>query len=443
MGTVGDRRAAVVWANTITPEPVVWAWREDGAGRIPAGSLSVAAGREGTGKSSFGIWLAAQITRGTLPGSFEGTPRTVLYVAVEDSWKHTLVPRLMAANADLGKVGQFGVRTITDEETELALPHDNALLEQAIAEHDCALVVIDPLMSTIGAGIDTHRERDTRTALDPLARIADRTGSVLLGIAHFNKGGGTDAASLITGSGAFKNVPRSVFGFARDHSDEAGGRVFSQVKNSLGRDDLPSLRYVIDSAEIQTPTGPASTGRFVFTGHSDMTVADILGGSGELGEARDAASFIGSYLTEHGGQAPAREVLAAGVEAGYGGSTLKNARKKVADTAKSGFGKDQVNVWVLRPQAPIGTAGTTVQKPVPMVSMQDTTVPMPPSQTPAPAPEADISVPAQPVSLFASKHNWAGGKAPVSGRNCVSCDTPVPAGHVRCQDCYRQRQHPA
>lgn len=443
MGTVGDRRAAVVWADTITPEAVVWAWSEDGAGRIPAGTLSVAAGREGTGKSSFGIWLAAQITCGTLPGSFEGTPRTVLYVAVEDSWKHTLVPRLMAANADLGKVGQFGVRTITDEETELALPHDNALLEQAICEHECALVVIDPLMSTIGAGIDTHRERETRTVLDPLTRIAERTGAVLLGIAHFNKGGSTDAASLITGSGAFKNVPRSVFGFARDHSDEAGGRVFSQVKNSLGRDDLPSLRYVIDSTDIQTPTGPTSTGRFRFTGTSDTSVGEILRAGGELGEARDAASFITAYLIENSGQAPAREVLAAGIEAGYSASTLKNARKKVASTVKSGFGSKQVNMWVLYPHLSIGTAGTTVQKPVPMVSMQDTTVPMSPSQTPAPAPEADISVPEQPVSLFAGKYNWAGGKAPVSGRNCVSCDTPVPAGYVRCQDCYRQRQHSA
>ncbi|SKR15038.1 Uncharacterised protein [Mycobacteroides abscessus subsp. massiliense] len=442
MGIVGDRRAAVIWADTITPEPVVWAWREDGAGRIPAGSLSVAAGREGTGKSSFGIWLAAQITRGTLPGSWEGTARTVLYVAVEDSWKHTLVPRLMAANADLSKVGQFGVTTIADDEAVLSLPHDNALLEQTITEHDCALVVIDPLMSAIGAGIDTHRERDTRTALDPLARIADRTGAVLLGIAHFNKGNGTDAASLITGSGAFKNVPRSVFGFARDDSDETGGRVFSQVKNSLGRDDLPSLRYVIDSADITTPSGPTSTGRFRFTGPSDLTVGEILRGSGELAEARDAASFITAYLIENGGQAPAREVIAAGIEAGYSASTLKNARKKVANTVKSGFGSKQVNMWVLYPHLSIDTAGTTVQKPVPMVSMQDTTVPMPPSQTPAPTPETATIASTRPVQLVADEPNQARDKA-VSGRSCVSCDTPVPAGYVRCQDCYQRRQRPA
>lgn len=131
---------------------------------------------------------------------------------------------MIATGADLSKVGRFEVVSVDDDELTLSLPHDNTLLENEIREHGAALVVIDPLMSVIGERIDTHREREVRSALDPLARIADRTGCVILGIAHFNKGSGTDAASLITGSGAFKNVPRSVFGFACDDADDNGGR---------------------------------------------------------------------------------------------------------------------------------------------------------------------------------------------------------------------------
>ena len=251
-------------ASDIEPEPVVWAWLDEGEGRVPAGALTVAAGREGTGKSSFGMWMAAQITRGLLPGNFHGRPRAVFYVAVEDSWKQTIVPRLIGAGADLDLV--YRVEAVEAEygETTLSLPQDNSLMEKAIAEHDVALVVLDPLMSCIGKGIDTHRERDVRTALDPLARMADRTGAVLLGIAHFNKGSGTDPASLITGSGAFKNVPRAVFGFAKDDDNDC--RVMTQAKNSLGRADLPSLTYNILSAEVPTRTGIAYVGRFVFTG---------------------------------------------------------------------------------------------------------------------------------------------------------------------------------
>ncbi len=68
------RKLVLTRASDIEPEPVVWAWEDDGAGRIPAGSLGLAAGREGTGKSSFLIWMAARITMGTLPGSFTGHP---------------------------------------------------------------------------------------------------------------------------------------------------------------------------------------------------------------------------------------------------------------------------------------------------------------------------------------------------------------------------------
>lgn len=68
----------------------------------------------------------------------------VLYVAVEDSWKHALVPRLMAAGADLSKVGRFDVVEHGDE-VILSLPDDNARLEQDIVENEIAMVVVDPI----------------------------------------------------------------------------------------------------------------------------------------------------------------------------------------------------------------------------------------------------------------------------------------------------------
>jgi AAA domain/Toprim-like len=337
---VAPRRARITWASEIEPEPVVWAWEPDGQGRIPAGSLTIAAGREGTGKSSFGMWMAAQITKGALPGAYLGKPRKVFYVAVEDSWKHTLVPRLLAAGADLNMIGRFEVVNTDDDELTLSLPHDNLMLEREVTFHHVALVVIDPLMSVIGEKIDTHREREVRSALDPLAKMADRTGSIFLGIAHFNKGGGTDAASLITGSGAFKNVPRSVFGFARDDSDDSGSRVMSQVKNSLGRDDLPSLAYVIESAEIDTKKGVAVTGRFTFTGESERSVADVLrdsrGGTEDQDERKEATDWLVDYLKSNGSEAPAKDIYRAGQNEGYSKDTLKRAKGRKVRSAKVG-----------------------------------------------------------------------------------------------------------
>jgi hypothetical protein len=366
------RRARVTWADKIMPEPVVWGWRDESGGRIPAGSLSVAAGREGSGKSCFAVWLTAHVTRGTLPGSLRGSPRRVLYAAIEDSWRHTIVPRLLAADADLSMVGRFDVITDEDQETAVTLPADMALLGQVIRDHDVALVVLDPLLSTVSGTIDSHKEREVRLALDPLARLADDTGAVILGIAHFNKSAGSDAANLITGSGAFKNVPRSVFGFARDHSDENAGRIMSQVKNSLGRDDLPSLSYRIEAAYIATEAGPAETARLIFTGHSERTVADVLrdrdGSDEDHDDRRELDRWLIDYLTSDGGSANARDVIRDGRASGFNENAIKKARRRVgAASERRGFGRGSSVVWTI--DAAIGAIGARKQRPESMAPM--------------------------------------------------------------------------
>ena len=261
------RRARLTRASDIKMLPTSWLWQDEGRGRLPIGALALAAGREGTGKSSFGIWLAAQLTRGTLPGMYYGKPKPVFYVAIEDSWPHTMNPRLEAAGANRDMVYRFDVVNELGDEESLSLPVDIGLLESEARRLGAALIVVDPLISTVAGSLDTHKERDVRKALDPLAMLAARVGMSVLGIVHFNKGKGTDIASLITGSGAFKNVPRAILGFA---AGEEGDRVMTQVKNSLGVLDLPSLGYTIESAEVPLTQGEvAEVGRFAFPGIRD------------------------------------------------------------------------------------------------------------------------------------------------------------------------------
>lgn len=322
------RRLVLTPASEIQPEPVVWAWEDDGAGRIPAGSFGLFAGREGTGKSSFLISMSAQVTKGELDGALKGDPRPVIYVAVEDSWKYTIVPRLMAAGADLTKVYRAEVE-VTEDETHtvtLSLPYDNKLLEDAIREYRVALVALDPLMSAISDHLDTHVNRQVRQALDPLARLADRTGCIVGGIAHFNKSSGTDASSLITASGAFKDVARFIFAFAADEQD--GSKVISQTKNSLGRSNLPSLAYRIIEVAVPTAKGEARVGRFVLDGPSERSVQDVLsmqGGSADRDEKSRAESYLKEALSD--GPKPTRDVEEEAKEAhGISKRTLDRAR---------------------------------------------------------------------------------------------------------------------
>jgi hypothetical protein len=290
-------------------------------------------------------------------------------VAVEDSWEQTIVPRMIAADADLSMVGRFDVIE-QGEAVALSLPADNTMLERLVNTHEVAAIVVDPLMSAIGKGIDTHVEREVRSALEPLAALAIRTGCMLLGIAHFNKGTGTDLNNLITGSGAFKNVARAVLGFAHD---EDGG-VMSQTKNSLGRGDLPSLGYVLEPYELQTRRGKAETSRFKFTGAVDRTVRDVLRDSRndpeEQSERCEADGWLRDYLTDSGGEARAADVLKAAERAGFKVDRIKKSRTRIkAETKRIGFGKDAHYVWAIAMDAPMDAMDTKEQPPAPMASM--------------------------------------------------------------------------
>lgn len=164
-------RLTLTPASAIVMRPVRWLWSD----RIPAGAITLVPGREGIGKSLMLAWLAAHITRGTLPGQYEGSRRSVVYAASEDSWAHTIAPRLHAAGADLDMVYRVEVER-DGATTQLTLPRDCESLAVEIERQGVALLAADPLLSLISAGIDNHRDRDLRTALEPLVQLADTTG---------------------------------------------------------------------------------------------------------------------------------------------------------------------------------------------------------------------------------------------------------------------------
>ena len=356
--TASSRRIRLTWADTIAPEPVIWAWLDEGEGRLPVGCLALAAGREGTGKSSFGIWMTAQITTGKLPGAFFGAPRNVLYAAVEDSWKHTIVPRLIAAGADLTRVARVDVVVKEDNDgTVLVLPDDNKMLEQTIKDNDVPLVILDPLMSTVDSSLDTHKTREVRQALDPLNSMAERVGCLILGIAHFNKASSSDVPNLITGSGAFRDVPRALLGFARNEKQ----RVMTQVKNSLGRDDLPSLEYKIETAGVETATGLATVGKFSVVGPTETTVQDLLSEARENRPPGKAAQdWASDYLTADTRhfEAKSTDLFAAAKKNDLHERTVRRALKKIgAHPTRKTFGGEVVWLHPTHPDHPNNQSG--------------------------------------------------------------------------------------
>lgn len=316
-----------------------WAWTHDNKGRIPVGAMTLFAGRPGAGKSTAARWFAAQVTNGTLPGEWYGTPHNVAYIAAEESPKYSVKPSLRAAGADVARVF-FPEAVTVAEDGETTSYHRiptsaMSTLASELRAADVRLVIVDPLMSVLGDGVDAHRSNEVREHLTPWMNLAEQIDGVVLGIVHLNKSGNGDVVAGINGSSAFGELARAAFGFTKDPESADGDRVMSQEKNSLGAEDL-ALTYRLAPVPVTTASGrTAEMPRFDIVGTSDRTVGDILrcknqGGYDSDGDDGDEVRMVVlDYLESQGGEAPAGDVLKATRDAGLSDQTVKNRRKQI------------------------------------------------------------------------------------------------------------------
>jgi hypothetical protein len=216
------------------------------------------------------------ITRGVLSGEFFGMPKSVLVAAAKDSWSQTIVPRLIAAGADLDRV--FRVEINADAvHSELIRPGDLARVRRVAHEVDAVLLILDPLISRLDPKLDSHKDADVRMALEPLVAVADLINIPTLGLIHHNKSGSTDPLQVVMASKAFPAVVRSVHTVISDPADETSNRrLFGTPKNNLGRTELPTLSFVIDSFVLEVEDGTASTGRLVWGAESKITIFEAM-----------------------------------------------------------------------------------------------------------------------------------------------------------------------
>lgn len=340
------KRVRWLWDTTQTGE------QPTTQGRIPMDSMTIAAGGPGIGKSQFAIWLTARITRGELLGELFGKPYSVIYATTEDSWSMTIAPRLIAAGADLDRVFRIDVVDSGDSMARLTLPKDLDLLGEACDEYGVGLFVADPLLSMIDDTVNDYRAKEVRAALEPLVQLAEKHRFCILGLAHFTKNGAADPLNRIAGSGAFGQLIRSAIAFSKVEDEDSDKFVLSQVKNNLGRTDIPSYEYTIQSAVVEAEDGDAHVSRFVLGSVADTSVTAQMDNGNRSAEdremARDALTWLNDYLYDGGGQASRKDVLKHGQTAGFSTSSLQRAAKTLKLTkSTSGFGASRDAIWSL------------------------------------------------------------------------------------------------
>lgn len=315
--------------DSIQAEPVRWLWKY----RIAIGMFGLFAGREGLGKSLVVYDLVARITRGTLDGDVKGTPRGVLICATEDSFAHTVVPRLIAARADLTRISKVDV-VVGERDDDLTLPVDLPALSQKIQEQQIALVVLDPLLSRLSSKLDTHKDAEVRRALEPLVKLADATDAAVLGIIHLNKSTSGDPLNLIMGSRAFSAVSRYALHIVPDPDDDKT-RLVGQSKNNVGPSDgLPLLPFRIAPYEFDNERGQRIETARVEWREEDRSrgLREVMRDSTNRDDTRsdDAADWLEGYLSNaEGKRAKSQEVKREAQKAGHKERTIKRAAKKL------------------------------------------------------------------------------------------------------------------
>jgi AAA domain len=347
-GHLISRRAA-----DITPKHIDFLW----PGRLARGKHTAFAGEPGDGKSQLSINVAATVSKGGKWPCDEGHAPVgnVIIFNAEDGADDTIVPRLIAAGADMERV--HIVSAVVQEDGKgrrtFNLQADLALLERKIREiGDVALVIIDPISSYMGKA-DSHKNAEVRGALEPVSEMAERMKVAILSITHFSKAGSGNtnkALHRFIGSIAFVGAPRAAFAVIEDSENE-GRMLVLHAKNNMAPKPQ-GLAYRL----LQTIIPGNIVASYVHWEDSPVTItADQALAAAESTGSRttkeEATDFLRDILGQ--GEAPAEEVQQAARKAGITPKPLRSAREALkVKSRREGFGPGAVWNWSL-PSGPL------------------------------------------------------------------------------------------
>jgi energy-coupling factor transporter ATP-binding protein EcfA2 len=322
-------------ASDIEPQRINWLWPN----RIATGKLSLIAGNPGLGKSQLVTHLASVVSNGADWPNGEGTSPlgNVIVFSAEDDAADTLVPRLIAAGANLDRVQIVEGVKVPNGEKQFHLADDIETLCDAIDRiGDVRLVTIDPVTAYLGSDqkVDSHKNASVRSALAPLQSRAARLDFAAVGVSHLNKGGGTEALMRVLGSMAFVAAARAAFLVVAENGTTRS--LFIPMKNNIGTQQSGLAFRMVTRTIIGGIEAPAiEFDSDEITATADEALADSVGRDGGADQDKssvgEAMSFVRDLLRE--GAVASREMFERGKEAGISKRSIERAKSSLGVTA--------------------------------------------------------------------------------------------------------------
>lgn len=312
-------------ASDVEQKRTKWIWHP----RIPAGNITILGGRGGVGKGVSVSDFVARVTHGDpWPGEKECAPKgTVIWCEAEDSFEYTIAPRLTAADADLSKVFLMKPAEFFDLD-----------LKTFIKEHEVKLIVMSPLNSFLPELKDANHALNVRRSLEDLQQIIEGTDCAIFALCHLNKKVDLDSVDRLLGSVEYTNVARSVL-LMRAEKNSAQVRM-ALMKHNLGppADDL--------LFEVRNTRPKDSRSQYIAVKWSKAEKNVDKDHFLDRRERADDKLPAHTWLTRHlgaTGECPVRDVIKAGISAGYSESALKGAQQNYRSriiSRQSGFGRN-------------------------------------------------------------------------------------------------------
>ena len=305
--------------STVEPRRIGWLW----FARFPSGEMVVITGRPGVGKGLLLCYIVSRYTTGRpMHGDRVALPAGhVLWISMEDAHDTSLVPRLLAAGADLSRVHAWNLTK------PLSLPVDADRIVAELKRLACTVLIIDPAPTLLDKDHSSNNDANVRQSFAALSAACRELGCTMILVRHTNKRTLGDAMDRGGGSIGWTGMARVEFMLGRRPVEE-GATVadthesvvtLATVKNNLGK-WAPSLNLAIVEA--------GESARMEIIGETEATADDLCAPDKprtalKTGTAEDLIRRILADGQWH----RQREVMAAADDIEIGEKTVKRAKK--------------------------------------------------------------------------------------------------------------------
>ncbi len=286
---------------------------------FPEACLSLVEGKPGVGKSTLLASIAAAVSRG---GDFIGQRLrmgTVVFMNGEDAVQEVIIPRLITHGANRDNVIVLVNQSVTLD------AHGMRLVRRILVKHKPALLVIDPIVHFLGAGIDMHRANEVRQFLASLQNLCKEFGTTCIVARHLRKGGVGGALERGYGSIDFTAAARSAVTFGRDPNNP-NALIFAHNKCNVGR--IGGSHHF----ELTTEGGRFGAAKMKWIGASDLSADDLVASpensEGASQSPRESAQTFLVLALRHGRRS-ALDVQSAAAKQGLSKRTLERAKQEL------------------------------------------------------------------------------------------------------------------